>query len=124
MPAHEFVEAIRPLLELTGAELVPLEQREPGDVVLFWDDQPRCAVRPAHLEGALERLITGVERELGTEFGELSREDKQLAVALLHQRGAFTLRKSVEDVAEALGVSRFTVYNYLDRTETLQDERS
>ena len=40
-----------------------------------------------------------------------------VAVALLNEWGAFTLRKSVEDVAEALGVSRFTVYNYLERAE-------
>ena len=32
---------------------------------------------------------------------------------LLDERGAFRLRKAVEDVADALGVSRFTVYNYL-----------
>ena len=41
-------------------------------------------------------------------------EDKQRAVRLLDERGAFTLRKAVEDVADALGVSRFTVYNYLN----------
>ena len=45
------------------------------------------------------------------------REDKQRAVARLHDLGAFNLRKSVEDVATALGVSRFTVYNYLDRRD-------
>jgi predicted transcriptional regulator YheO len=28
--------------------------------------------------------------------------------------GAFMLRRSVEDVADALGVSRITVYNYLN----------
>ena len=33
---------------------------------------------------------------------------------LLDGRGAFQLRKAVEDVADALGVSRFTVYNYLN----------
>ena len=33
---------------------------------------------------------------------------------LLDERGAFQLRKSVEEVADALGVSRFTVYNYLN----------
>jgi predicted transcriptional regulator YheO len=32
---------------------------------------------------------------------------------MLDDLGAFTLRKGVEDVADALGVSRFTVYNYL-----------
>jgi len=44
----------------------------------------------------------------------LSREDKQRAVRLLDERGAFQLRRSVELVADALGVSRFTVYNYLN----------
>jgi predicted transcriptional regulator YheO len=47
----------------------------------------------------------------------MDRSQKQGAVALLNDWGAFTLRKSVEDVAEALGVSRFTVYNYLERAE-------
>ena len=42
---------------------------------------------------------------------------KQQAVALLNEWGAFNLRKSVESVAEALEVSRFTVYNYLERSE-------
>ena len=44
----------------------------------------------------------------------LGREDKQRAVRLLDERGAFTLRRAVEDVADAMGVSRITVYNYLN----------
>ena len=40
------------------------------------------------------------------------------AIGDVNERGAFTLRKSVEDVAEALGVSRFTVYNYLERIDS------
>jgi predicted transcriptional regulator YheO len=35
---------------------------------------------------------------------------------MLEERGAFAYRKSAETVAEALGVTRFTVYNYLNRT--------
>ena len=31
------------------------------------------------------------------------------------ERGAFILRRAVEDVADAMGVSRITVYNYLNR---------
>jgi predicted transcriptional regulator YheO len=45
---------------------------------------------------------------------DLSRNDKQLAVKMLDQRGAFILRRAVEDVADAMGVSRITVYNYLN----------
>jgi uncharacterized protein YqgV (UPF0045/DUF77 family) len=66
------------------------------------------------LRGALERLIGFVERELGSRLSELDREGKQRAVRLLDEAGAFTLRRSVEDVADALGVSRITVYNYLN----------
>ena len=36
------------------------------------------------------------------------------ATRMLDQRGAFTLRRAVEDVADAMGVSRITVYNYLN----------
>ncbi len=67
------------------------------------------------LNDALARLIADVERELGAELGDLDRAGKQRAVRLLRERGAFGLRKSVSSVADALGVTRFTVYNYLNR---------
>ena len=59
-------------------------------------------------------MIEQVEDELGARLPDLSREGKQRAVRLLDERGAFLLRRSVEDVADALGVSRITVYNYLN----------
>jgi uncharacterized protein YqgV (UPF0045/DUF77 family) len=68
--------------------------------------------------GSLERVIAEVESELGAPLRELSRADKQRAVRLLEERGAFEVRKSVPAVAEALGVTRFTVYNYLNRSQS------
>jgi uncharacterized protein YqgV (UPF0045/DUF77 family) len=65
--------------------------------------------------GSLDRVIAEVEAELGSPLSELSRADKQRAVRSLEERGAFEMRKSVPAVAEALGVTRFTVYNYLNR---------
>jgi len=44
----------------------------------------------------------------------MSREEKQKAIRLLDERGAFILRRAVEDIADAIGVSRITVYNYLN----------
>jgi len=66
------------------------------------------------LHGGLDRRIESVENELGGPLPSLSREDKQRAVRLLDERGAFTLRRAVEDLADAMGVSRITVYNYLN----------
>ncbi len=67
-----------------------------------------------NLDGALEELISDAESRIGRPVAEMSRIDKQRLVKFLDERGAFSLRKSVEGVALVLGVSRFTVYNYLD----------
>lgn len=69
---------------------------------------------PTHLHGALDRLLDGVAREIGGPLDSLTREQRQRAVRLLDERGAFRMRRSVESVADALGVSRITVYNYLN----------
>ncbi|MEO6411235.1 MAG: helix-turn-helix domain-containing protein [Pedococcus sp.] len=65
--------------------------------------------------GGLARLIASVEDELGGALAALPRAEKQHAVRLLEERGAFEMRRSAETVAEALGLTRFTVYNYLNR---------
>ena len=41
----------------------------------------------------------------GAPLVSLDRSDKQRAVALLHERGAFALRRSTDAVAEAMGLS-------------------
>jgi hypothetical protein len=72
----------------------------------------------AHLDDALDQLISLGEASIGRSMQEMSRADKQQLVRFLDERGAFTLRKSVERVADYLGVSRFTVYNYLEASRS------
>jgi predicted transcriptional regulator YheO len=45
----------------------------------------------------------------------MSRREKQQVVRFLDERGVFLIRKAVESTAERLGVTRFTIYNYLER---------
>ena len=59
-------------------------------------------------------MVAAVEEQVGAPLAELSREQKQAAVRILDQRGAFLLRKAVESVGEMMGVSRITIYNYLN----------
>jgi hypothetical protein len=95
-----------------------------GKVVVCGENDERAAYglflfgggRP-HLEGTLEELIDAAERSIGKEVSTMSRTEKQRVVRFLDDRGAFLIRKAVEDVAERLGVSRFTIYNYLDRED-------
>jgi hypothetical protein len=112
---HPLAEAIRPLLEAVGGEAVPPGEARPDDVLLRWQGAPAVAVRLPGLESALDRLLAEMERQFGAPLDGLGRAEKQRVVALLEERGAFTVRHGVETVASALGVSRFTVYNYLNR---------
>ena len=100
---------------------MPLADAEAGDIELIWDGSAVGAVRLTGGVGAGETArdvawhLSAVEREFGGPLSELDRIEKQRVVKMLNERGAFQLRRSVERVAEELGVSRFTVYNYLNR---------
>lgn len=111
---QEFLEAVEPLALALGGEIVPAADIAVGDVPLRWEGELVGGFRPTGLQGALDRLIDQVERELGTTITSLDRSGKQEVVRRLDELGAFTLRKAVEDIADRLEVSRFTVYNYLN----------
>jgi len=111
---HPLLSALVPLMDALGCRIIGAADREPGDVPIIVDDEIVAVVRLPALHGALDRLLESVEREMGIRLSGMNREQKQRAIRLLDDRGAFTLRRAVEDVADAMGVSRITVYNYLN----------
>ncbi|MEY4401740.1 MAG: hypothetical protein RL072_1605 [Actinomycetota bacterium] len=111
---HPLLDTVQPLLAALGATVVAVDQISKADVPLVWEGKVVAGVRLPALHGAMDRLIDSVEKELGGKLALLSRAEKQRAIRLLDERGAFILRRAVEDVADAMGVSRITVYNYLN----------
>jgi len=111
---HPLLQALRPIAKTLGAKIVPPKRMEPGDLPLEWEGEVVGGFRQAGLNGALDRLLDRMEREFGAPLDQLDREGKQEVVRRLDEEGAFVIRKAVEEVADALGVSRFTVYNYLN----------
>jgi len=112
--SHPVLATLQPLVDALGCSVIDATQIEASDIPLVYDGELIAAVRLPDLHGALARLIDSVEREMGQQLPNMNREQKQLAIRLLDDRGAFTLRRAVEDVADAMGVSRITVYNYLN----------
>src|SRR5688500_3561258 len=120
--AVEYLSSLRSVAAEIGATVVPPKQMRPTDVQLWWQGELVGGLRMPDLRTALPRLIRQVERELGGRLRDLSREEKQRAIHRLEERGAFALRKSVEDIADAMGVSRMTVYTYLETMQRNADE--
>ncbi|MYZ10117.1 transcriptional regulator [Streptomyces sp. SID2999] len=110
-----FLAAVRPLVDAMGGELLPPGDAGPDDVVLAWEGAEVVAVRLPQLAESLDHILTALERREGRPLAELDRKAKQEIVRTLEARGAFAVRHGVETVAGALGVSRFTIYNYLNR---------
>ncbi|MFE3325728.1 helix-turn-helix domain-containing protein [Streptomyces sp. NPDC059176] len=105
-----------------GAQVLPPEQAKPDDVVLAWEGEQVIAVRLPQLGDSLDHILAAMERQHGMPLSALDRKLKQSVVRTLEARGAFSVRHGVETVAGALGVSRFTVYNYLNRENATKGE--
>ncbi|EXU68717.1 MULTISPECIES: helix-turn-helix domain-containing protein [Streptomyces] len=112
---HPFAAAVKPLVDAMGGEMIAPDRARGDDVVLSWEGRPVVAVRLPHLSDSLDRILADLQRRHGVPLSALDRKTKQSVVRQLEQRGAFSVRHGVETVAGALGVSRFTVYNYLNR---------
>lgn len=112
---HALAQAVKPLVDAMGGTLIEPADAGQDDVVLHWEGEEVLAVRLPQLADSLDHILAALERQHGRPLAELDRRTKQSVVRTLEARGAFSVRHGVETVAGALGVSRFTVYNYLNR---------
>ena len=60
--------------------------------------------------------------EIGRPPSHMSKQEKVELVTMLDSKGAFQVKKAVSFVAGRLGVSRYTIYNYLNEAHKRQDE--
>jgi predicted transcriptional regulator YheO len=75
------------------------------------------------VEDMLERMLGDALSELGKPLQKLHREDKVAIIAALDDKGAFNLKRAPSVVGKKLGVSRFTVYNYLNEARASGQRR-
>lgn len=113
---HPIVKTAIQLAEGVGGRVVPVAEIGPLDILIEHEGEALAGLRrpSVDLDGALQRLVDEVESHFGDQLRNLDRGDKQAALIMLHERGAFTVRNAAEELSEMLGVSRVTLYNYLN----------
>lgn len=74
-------------------------------------DQPLETLRDRNAR-ELRQAVEALAAERAATPRSLSREDKKALVRQLHQDGYFDSRDAAQTIADLLGVSRATVYNY------------
>ncbi len=61
----------------------------------------------------LAGMINAILNDMRKTPATMTRDEKMEVVARLEERGAFLVKRSAEQVAEALDLSRFTIFSYL-----------
>ncbi len=61
----------------------------------------------------LAGMIAAILNDMRKTPATMTRDEKMEVVARLEERGAFLVKRSAEQVAEALDLSRFTIFSYL-----------
>ena len=97
--------ALQTLFTLTG---VTPEQAVRADTL------PQTETAPGNIEGLMQDIIkTTTALEPGHRRTDVKRAN-MMAVKSMQEKGIFLIKGGVEKAAEALGVTRYTIYNYLD----------
>lgn len=76
-------------------------------------DSPREHIGP-DVSSVLDDMITEAIAAVGKPSTAMGKDDRVEALRLLESRGAFHIKRAADKVAGRLGVSRVTVYGYLD----------
>ena len=66
------------------------------------------------MEELLDELIKQSVIQVGKPVALMSKDDKIKAINFLNDSGAFLITKSGDKVASYFGISKFTLYNYID----------
>lgn len=76
---------------------------------------------PQSVNELLDDLIEQSVRLVGKPVAMMNKEDKIKAIAFLNKAGAFLITRSGDKVSKYFGISKYTLYSYIDAKNTIQD---
>ncbi|MHC1479131.1 helix-turn-helix transcriptional regulator [Frateuria aurantia] len=78
------------------------------------DPSPSTTGTAAGVDVLMREIISDAVKRFGKTVGAMNKEEKVHAVEAMMERGLFIVKGGIGRAASALGVTRFTIYNYLD----------
>ena len=97
------------LKSLTGSEQPKAASKEPERITQNVND-------------LLDDLITQSVALVGKPVALMNKEEKVAAIRFLNDSGAFLITKSGDKVSKFFGISKYTLYSYLDTVKEQNDE--
>ena len=73
---------------------------------------------PLNVNDLLDELIAQSIKLIGKPAALMNKEEKIRAIQFLNNSGAFLVTKSGDKVSQTFGISKYTLYSYLDAGKT------
>ncbi len=91
-----------------------LLQQEVGQLIHTPDEGKAEPQKIINVNDVLDELITQSVQMVGKPVALMSKDDKIRAIRFLNETGAFLVTKSGDKVAKYFGISKYTLYSYID----------
>ena len=76
------------------------------------------------INSVLENLISEASNQIGVPYSEMTKENRIEFIRFLDQRGAFLVTKAGDRICSLLGISKYTMYSYLDIARNVVTQRT
>ena len=86
------------------------------DFIAVQEPQQTEPEKIVNINDVLEELIQQSVALVGKPAALMNKEDKIKAIRFLNENGAFLVTRSGEKVAKYFGISKYTLYSYLDKS--------
>ena len=98
-----------------------LMHQELGEMVMPRDREQTEPQKIINVNDVLNELITQSVQLVGKPVALMNKDDKIKAIRFLNDAGAFLVTKSGDKVAKYFGISKYTLYSYIDANK--QEEK-
>ena len=82
--------------------------------MLQTEDKSKLEEIPNSAQELMEKLILKSEELIGKPASIMNKDEKIKAIKFLNDSGVFLITKSGDKVSNHFGISKFTLYNYID----------
>lgn len=88
-----------------------------GELVSTGEPVPAEPEKIVNINDLLDDLIAQSVTLVGKPVALMNKDDKVKAIRFLNQNGAFLVTKSGDKVAKYFGISKYTLYSYIDKQQ-------
>ena len=102
---------------------IMMMHQELGEFMMTRDKEQSEPEKIINVNSVLDELIEQSVQQVGKPVALMNKDDKVRAIQFLNGAGAFLVTKSTDKVAKYFGISKYTLYSYIDANKQQEEKK-